>query len=159
MPFQCDIITQERTVFSEEIDYASLPGSEGILGILPNHASLLTALNFGEVMVRQGSDEQFFAIGGGFAEVQPTHVTILADSAERAEEIDMQRAERARAEAEQAMAAGVSVDSERYAQIDAALKRAQIRIDVSRRRTGARRRRRQIAGMAAEEKADQSKEE
>ena len=159
MPFQCDIITQERTVFSEEVDYASLPGTEGILGILPNHASLLTALNFGEVMVRQGSDQQFFAIGGGFAEVQPTHVTILADSAERADEIDMQRAERARAEAEKAMAAGVSADSERYAQIDAALKRAQIRIDVSRRRTGARRRRRQFAGMATDEQADQSKEE
>ena len=140
MPFQCDIITQERTVFSAEIDYASLPGTEGILGILPNHAALLTTLNFGEVMVRQAGDEQYFAIGGGFAEIQPAHVIILADSAEAADEIDTDRAERARAEAEQAMETGVSADAERYAQIDAALRRAQIRIDVSRRRSGRRRR-------------------
>ena len=150
MPFQCDIITQERTVFSEEVDYASLPGTEGVLGILPNHSPLLTALNFGEVMVRQSDDEHFFAIGGGFAEIQPGHVIILADSAEHADEIDMDRAERARIDAEDAMEAGVSADAERYAQIDAALRRAQIRIDVSRRRSGARRRRATISDIGGE---------
>ena len=150
MPFQCDIITQEKTVFSEEVDYASLPGTEGVLGVLPNHSPLLTALNFGEVMVRQSGDEYFFAIGGGFAEIQPGHVIILADSAEQADEIDMDRAERARNDAEEAMETGVSADAERYAQIDAALRRAQIRIDVSRRRSGSRRRRTQMSELGGE---------
>jgi F-type H+-transporting ATPase subunit epsilon len=140
MPIQCDIVTQERTVFSEEVDYVSLPGTEGIMGILPNHAPLLTALIFGEVMVRKQGDEEFFAIGGGFAEIRPSQVIVLADSAEQAEEIDLDRAQKAREEAEKAMAeGGVSEDAARYAQIDAALRRAQIRIDVSRRR-GRRRR-------------------
>ncbi len=142
MPIQCDIVTQERTVFSEQVDYVSLPGVEGVMGILPNHAPLLTALDFGEVMVRKERDEQFFAIGGGFAEVQPDHVIVLADSAEHADEINMERAEQARTRAEEAMKAGVSVDAARYAQIDAALKRAQIRIDVSLRRSSGQRRRR-----------------
>ena len=65
MPLKCDIVTQERTVYSEEVDYVSLPGTEGVMGILPNHSSLLTALSFGEVMVRKDGDEEFFAIGGG----------------------------------------------------------------------------------------------
>jgi F-type H+-transporting ATPase subunit epsilon len=155
MPFQCDIITQERTVFSDQVDYASLPGAEGVMGILPNHASMLTALDFGEVMVRKNGDEQFFAIGGGFAEVQPSHVIILADSAEQADEIDVERAEKARLAAEKAMKAGVSADAERYAQIDAALRRAQIRIDVSLRRSGARRRRSRITDPGPERKEEE----
>lgn len=152
MPIQCDIVTQERTVFSEQVDYVSLPGVEGVMGILPNHASLLTALQFGEVMVRQEKDEQYFAIGGGFAEVQPDHVIILADSAEQAEEIDLERAEQARLRAEELMKEGVSADAVRYAQIEAALKRAQIRIDISMKRAGKQsRRRRSIADIRREE--------
>jgi len=122
MPIQCDIVTQERSVFSDEVDYVSLPGSEGIMGILPNHAPMLTALAFGEVMIRRESDEQFFAIGGGYAEVQPDRVIILADSAEQAGEIDLDRAEQAREKAEKAMKEGVTEDAARYAQIDAALR-------------------------------------
>jgi len=141
MPIQCDIVTQERSVFSEEVDYVSLPGSEGIMGILPNHAPMLTALAFGEVMVRNQGDEQFFAIGGGYAEVQPDRVIILADSAEYAGEIDLERAEKAREKAEQAMKEGVPEDAAKYAQIEAALRRAQIRIDVGVRRSSRRRRR------------------
>lgn len=150
MPLQCDIVTQERTVFSEEVDYVSLPGTEGIMGILPNHAPLLTALSFGEVMIRKEGDEEFFAIGGGFAEINPTQVIVLADSAEQAEEIDLDRAQRAREEAEKAMAEGVSEDAARYDQNDAALRRAQIRIDVSRRR-GRRRRSMPMGGGFEEE--------
>lgn len=150
MPLQCDIVTQERTVFSQQVDYVSLPGTEGIMGILPNHAPLLTALSFGEVMIRKEGDEEFFAIGGGFAEIQPSQVIVLADSAEKAEEIDMDRAQKAREEAEEAMAEGVSEDAARYAQIDAALRRAQIRIDVSRRR-GRRRRSMPMGGGFEEE--------
>ena len=141
MPIQCDIVTQERSVFSEEVDYVSLPGSEGMMGILPNHAPMLTDLAFGEVMVRNQGDEQFFAIGGGYAEVQPDRVIILADSAEYAGEIDLERAEKAREKAEQAMKEGVPEDAAKYAQIEAALRRAQICIDVGVRRSSRRRRR------------------
>lgn len=140
MPMQCDIITQERTVFSGEVDALNLPSPEGRMGVLPNHMVMLTSLGFGEVIVRRGDTEELFAIGGGFAEILPDKVTILADSAEEAEEIDVQRAQQAREEAEKAMREGIPEDSERYAQIEAALKRAQVRIKVSRQVTGRRQR-------------------
>lgn len=131
----CDIVTQERSVFSGEVQYVSLPGSEGRMGILPNHASMLTTLGFGEVVVRNvEGNEEYFAIGGGFAEVQPEKIVVLADSAEQADEIDIDRAQQARERAEKYMAEGVPEDPERYAQIRASLQRAQIRIDVARRR-------------------------
>jgi F-type H+-transporting ATPase subunit epsilon len=152
MPIQCDIVTQERSVFSQEVDYVSLPGSEGVMGVLPNHVPMLTALAFGEVMVRNKGDEQYFAIGGGYAEIQPDRVIVLADSAERADEIDLERAEAARAKAENAMKTGVPEDAPRYAQIEAALKRAQIRINVGMRRSSRKRR----AQMGS---PDQSREE
>ena len=134
MPLQCNIVTQERTVFSGEVDAVSLPGSEGRMGILPNHLPLLTTLGFGEVIVRTNNQEEYFAIGGGFAEVQPDKVIILADSAEHADEIDEDRAQKARERAEKIMIEGIPEDPERYAQIQASLRRAQIRLDVSRRR-------------------------
>ena len=96
MPFRCEIVTQERVVYSSNVDYVSLPGTEGVMGVLPNHSAMLTALAFGEVMVRSQGKEQFFAVGGGFAEIQPDHITVLADSAEQAEEIDIERAQKAR---------------------------------------------------------------
>jgi F-type H+-transporting ATPase subunit epsilon len=141
MAFTCNIVTQERTVFNGEVRSVNLPGTEGRMGILPNHSPLLTTLGFGEVMVRDlTGEEQYFAIGGGFAEVQPDHVIVLADSAEQAEEIDLERAERARAQAERAMAEGVKEDPDRYARIQIALLRAQVRLDVGRRRAGRHRR-------------------
>lgn len=134
MPIHCDIVTQERTVFSDEVDAVNLPGSEGRLGILPNHTPLLTTLGFGEVVVRTGRGEEYFAIGGGFAEVQPDKVIVLADSAEHVEEIDIERAEQARERALKLMREGVPDDPDRYRQIRASLQRAQVRIDVARRR-------------------------
>jgi F-type H+-transporting ATPase subunit epsilon len=134
MPIHCDIVTQERTVFSGEVDAVNIPGSEGRIGILPNHTALLTTLGFGEVIVRTRGQEEYFAIGGGFVEVQPDHVIILADSAEYAEEIDIERAVQARERAEKVMTEGVPEDPERYAQIRASLQRAQIRVDVARKR-------------------------
>jgi F-type H+-transporting ATPase subunit epsilon len=149
---QCEIITQESTVFSGEVNSVSLPGSEGRMGILPDHSSLLTSLGYGEVIVRTGEREEFFAIGGGFAEVQPEKVVVLADSAEHAEDIDIERAQRARERAEKFMREGVPEDPERYAQIRASLQRAQIRIDVARRR----RRRSTLPSVGrAEEEQDQ----
>ena len=111
------------------------------MGILPNHSALLTTLSFGEISVRHpDGEEEHFAIGGGYAEVQPDKVVVLADSAEQAEEIDVERADRARGRAEKAMKEGVTDDPDRYAQIQASLLRAQIRLDVGRRRAGRRRR-------------------
>ena len=141
MTIQCDIVTQERTVFSQQVASVSLPGSEGRMGILPNHSALLTTLSFGEVSVRhENGEEEHFAIGGGYAEVQPDKVIVLADSAEQAEEIDIERAEQARKRAEQAMEAGVKDDPDQYAALQASLMRAQIRLDVGRKRAGRRRR-------------------
>lgn len=134
MPLQCEIVTQERTVFSGPVDSVNVPGAEGRMGILPNHTALLTTLGFGEVIVRHGGEEEFFAIGGGFVEVQPDKVVILADSAEHAEEIDVQRAASARERAEKMMSEGVPEDPEYYAQIRASLQRAQIRLNVANRR-------------------------
>jgi F-type H+-transporting ATPase subunit epsilon len=149
---QCDIVTQERTVFSEEVDAVNLPGQDGRMGILPNHMVMLTALDFGEIIIRRGGDdEEYFAIGGGFAEILPDKITILADSAESVEEIDVRRAQRARERAEKAMSEGVPEDSERYAQIEAALRRAQVRIEVSRRRGTGRRRRTMATGRSEDE--------
>jgi len=146
MPIQCDIVTQERTVFSKQVDAINLPGVEGRIGVLPNHTALLTALSFGEVYVRTGGETEYFAIGGGFAEVQPDHVIILADTAEAAEEIDLQRAQAARDHALQAMKEGVPEEADRMRQIEASLRRAEARLNVGRRRST--RRRATIADMA-----------
>lgn len=148
MPLQCEIVTQERTVFSAEVDTVNLPTPEGRMGVLPNHMVMLTTLGFGEVVVRRGGEEEYFAIGGGFAEILPDHVTLLADTAEEAEEIDVERAQQARERAEQAMREGVPEDSERYAQIEASLRRAQARIEIGRRRGTGRRRRTMATGAA-----------
>ena len=83
-----EIVTQERRLFSGDVDMVVAPGSEGELGILPHHAPLLTTLKEGELRVKQGGGEEYFTIGGGFMEVQPDHVIVLADVAEQADEID-----------------------------------------------------------------------
>jgi F-type H+-transporting ATPase subunit epsilon len=134
MPIKVEIVTQERTVFAGEVDSVNLPGAEGRLGILPNHSPLLTTLSYGEVIVRKGGQEDYYAVGGGFAEVQPEKVIVLADSAERSDEIDLERAQQARNRAVKMMDEGVPEDPERYAQIQASLQRAQIRINVAQRR-------------------------
>lgn len=134
MPIKVEIVTQERTVFEGHVDSVNLPGTEGRLGILPNHSPLLTTLAYGEVIVKQNGEEDYYAVGGGFAEVQPEKVIVLADSAERSDEIDMDRAQNARDRAVKMMKEGVPEDTERYAQIQASLQRAQIRINVAQRR-------------------------
>jgi F-type H+-transporting ATPase subunit epsilon len=158
MPLQCEIVTQERTVFSAEVDTVNLPTPEGRMGVLPNHMVMLTTLGFGEVVVRRGGEAEYFAIGGGFAEILPDRITLLADSAEQAEEIDIERAQQARERAEQAMREGIPDDSERYAQIEASLRRAQVRIEISRRR-GTGRRRRTMPGAPGPRAAEEEREE
>jgi F-type H+-transporting ATPase subunit epsilon len=140
MQLRLDIVTAERVVFSGDVDIVIAPGIEGELGILPRHAPLLTALNYGTLRARWGGEETSFAIGGGFMEVQPDHVTVLADSAERAEEIDLDRAEMARRRAEDRLRA-TAQSREDVARAEAALRRAVVRIKAAqtRRRPGGRR--------------------
>lgn len=134
MTIRCEIVTQEEEIYSEDVDAVNLPGIEGRMGILPNHSPLLTVLDFGEVIIRRAGEEEFFAIGGGVAEVQPDKVIILADSADHAEAIDLERAERARQSALKAMEEGVQEDPETYRMIEASLRRANLRLDISRKR-------------------------
>ena len=89
---RCEVVTAERTVFDEAVNMVVAPGINGQLGILPHHAPLMTALTYGELVIhREGLEDEFLAIGGGFMEVGPDHVIILADSAERADDFTRNR--------------------------------------------------------------------
>ncbi len=134
MPIRLDIVTIERQVFSEDVDMVVAPGTEGVLGILPHHAPLMTGLKPGELVIkRKGVPDQAIAIGGGFMEVRPDKVTILADSAEHADEIDIARAEEARQRAADLLREKPS-DAAQFAALEVALRRAEVRIKVARRR-------------------------
>ncbi|PYT09750.1 MAG: F0F1 ATP synthase subunit epsilon [Acidobacteria bacterium] len=98
-----EIVTPERRVLTETVDEVVLPGRLGYLGVLPGHAPLLTALSIGELEYRQGSVKRYLAIAWGFAEVLPSRIIVLAETAERAEEIDVDRARRKKAEIEARM--------------------------------------------------------
>ena len=127
-----DIVTAERVVFSQEVDSVVAPGIEGELGILPHHAPLLTALKTGELRIKSNGDVTHMAIGGGFLEVMPDKVVVLADTAERAEEIDVARAAEAKRRAEQRLAETTTeID---LARAEAALSRALLRLKVAERR-------------------------
>ena len=134
MPTHLDIVTIERKVYSEDVDMVIAPGSEGELGILPNHTPLLTTLKEGVLRVKRGGEEEAFAIGGGIMEVLPDRVIVMADAAEHSDEIDVARAEQARQRAE-------ALIKERPPGIDldtalAALRRSQVRLKVAQRRRG-----------------------
>lgn len=138
MTIRCEVVTQERIVYAEDVDMVIAPGAEGVLGILPHHSPLLTTLQHGELIVRKGGHEESFAIGGGVLEVTPEKVTVLADAAERADEIDTTRAEAARRRAQELLAQGLPPGSDRFAEIENALKRSNIRLKVGqkKRRSG-----------------------
>jgi F-type H+-transporting ATPase subunit epsilon len=133
-----EIVTNERVVLSEtDVDLVSAPGAGGVLGILPNHAPLVTTLSAGELRIKKGTSEQSMVVFGGFMEVLPDKVIVLADVAEKVEEIDIARAEAARKRAEEAIARGG--DRTDLAAAEARLSRAQVRIKLGERRRGARR--------------------
>jgi len=125
-----DIVTAERVVYSEEVDAVIAPGVEGQLGILPHHAPLMTMLQAGELVARKGGQEEIMAISGGFLEVRPDRVIVLADSAERAEEIDTARAEAAKRRAEDRLRdrKATGLDETRA---EAALRRALVRLEIA----------------------------
>ena len=125
-----DIVTAERVVYSDEVDVVVAPGIEGELGILPHHAPLMTMLQPGELRVRKGGEEFSLAISGGFLEVRPDRMIILADAAERVDEIDIARAEAAKRRAEEQLREG-HVPGIDEAQVEAALRRALARLKVA----------------------------
>ena len=129
-----EIITVDGTVFDDNVNMVIAPGSDGVLGILPRHTPLLTSLNYGELEIkREGQPDEFFAIGGGFMEVRPFNVTVLADAAERADEIDIERAKAARERAEDRLAAAAK-DQQDFSRAEAALQRSMARLKVAERR-------------------------
>jgi F-type H+-transporting ATPase subunit epsilon len=126
--FKLEIVTAERMVFSDEVTALVAWGVEGQLGILPHHAPLMTMLQPGDILIRKDKEEEFLAISGGFLEVRPDKVIILADACERVDEIDIARAEEAKRRAQETMkAAPLSADA---AAAEAALRRSLARLKV-----------------------------
>ena len=126
--FDLQIVTPEKLVVETRAEELQIPGKNGYLGILPNHAPLITELAVGEITYRSGGQTSRVAVAWGFAEVLPNKVTILAETAERAEDIDVARADRARQRAEERLTKGSSdVDYERC---QVALQRAETRLQV-----------------------------
>ena len=133
MPLQLDIVTPERLVYSDEVDEVILPGSQGELGVLPHHAPLITTLGVGELRIRKGGTEESFAIVGGFLQVRPDKVVVMAETADMASEIDLEKAQAARREAERALESGYHEGADLSA-ARAALQQALLRIRVAERR-------------------------
>src|SRR5689334_8029677 len=127
--FQLQIVSADRSLVNETVDEVEIPGADGYFGVLPGHTPLLAVLGAGELWYRQGQERHYLAIAFGFAEVQPDRVTILAEIAERADEIDVSRAEAAKKRAEERIVRPtVDMDAER-ARI--ALLKSLIRLQVA----------------------------
>jgi F-type H+-transporting ATPase subunit epsilon len=128
-----EITTPERVVFSDEVDEVVLPTSSGEIGVLPHHIPLVSILVPGEVRIKKGSEIVHMAVSGGFIQVRPDKVVVLADSADREEEIDEQKAEEARQRAKKLLSA-TRVDAAEFAAISAQLEKELARLKVTRRR-------------------------
>ncbi len=133
MPLFLEIVTPERQAYSDEVDAVFCPGIEGEIGVLPHHAPLLSTLGVGELRIRKGSDEEYFAIAGGFVQVRPDKVVVMAELADLSSEIDLEAAEEARSEAERAIRAGFDEPAD-LARARASMERALLRIRVAERR-------------------------
>jgi F-type H+-transporting ATPase subunit epsilon len=126
---ELEIVTPDKLLVRERVDGVQIPGKTGELGVLRGHAPLITSLTIGEISYRQGANTHYLAVASGFAEVLPNKVTILADTAERAEEIDVKRAQEAKVRADEALkraAADLDFDATLYAQ-----RRAEVRLEVA----------------------------
>jgi F-type H+-transporting ATPase subunit epsilon len=133
MPLQLEIVTPEKLAYSDEVDSVQLPGSEGELGVLPPHAPLISTLGAGELRLRKGGQEESFAIVGGFLQVLPDKVVVMAETADMASEIDLEKAQEARRNAEQVLESGY-VEGADLAAARASLQASLIRIRVAERR-------------------------
>ncbi len=130
--FRLEIVTAERMIFSEDVNAVIAWGVEGQLGILPHHAPLMTMLQPGDLLIRKDRQEEYLFISGGFLEVRPDKVIILADACERADEIDIARAEEAKKRAQETMkTAPLGTDA---AAAEAALRRSLARLKVAERK-------------------------
>ena len=123
-----EIVTPDRRVLSTDVDEVVLPSMNGSMGVLPGHAPLLCQLDVGEMSYRQGGARKYLAVSGGFAEILREKVSVLARTSETAEEIDLERATKARAAAEVRVKPGADPDT--FSQAEVALKRALCRIQV-----------------------------
>jgi F-type H+-transporting ATPase subunit epsilon len=133
MPIQLEIVTPERLAYSDEVDEVIVPGSEGELGILPRHAPLVATLGAGELRIKKANEWESFAVFGGFVQVRPDKVVVLAETADLASEIDLERAKAARQEAERALEQGAREPAD-LAAAQAALQQALLHIRVAERR-------------------------
>ena len=134
MPLLLEIVTPERLAYSDTVDAVNLPGVEGELGVLPHHAPLVSMLGVGELRIRKGGSEESFAIVGGFLQVRPDKVVVMAETADMASEIDLEKAQQARRDAEQALESGGRTDAVDLSAARAALQQALLRIRVAERR-------------------------
>jgi F-type H+-transporting ATPase subunit epsilon len=132
MPIHVEITSQDRSVFSGEADIVVVPGTLGEMGILPHHSPLLSTLKYGLIKVRYKGEEKVFTVAGGIVEVQPDQVTILADSAENIEEIDIERAESAKKRAEEMLQKVIPQDTDTYLTLQSALRRSNLRLETVR---------------------------
>ena len=133
MPLHLEIVTPERQAYEDDVDMVVVPGIEGELGILPHHAPLITTLGVGELRIRKGGAEESFAIVGGFLQVRPDKVVVMAETADLASEIDLEKAQQARREAEKALETAANEPAD-LANARAALQQARLRIRVAERR-------------------------
>ena len=133
MPLQLEIVTPEKLAYSGAVDAVVLPGAEGEMGVLPHHAPLLATLGIGELRIRKGGEEEHFAIAGGFVQVRPDKVVVMAETADMASEIDLEKAQEARREAEKALESGYHEGAD-LAVARASLQAALLRIRVAERR-------------------------
>jgi F-type H+-transporting ATPase subunit epsilon len=133
MSIRVEIVSEDRLVYEGDADIVVVPGIEGEMGILPNHAPLISTLRFGILKIRHKGEEEIFTISGGLVEVQPDVVTVLATAAENVEEIDVARAEAARLRAEDILKQGPPPDTDTYLALEAALRRSSLRVDAARR--------------------------
>lgn len=131
MTIHLEIVSQEEKVFEDEaVDMVVVPAVEGIMGVLPRHAPVLTTLDYGELIVRKSNAEERFLVFGGVVDVRPGRVVVLAELAESSYAIDVQAAEQARASAQKMLEEGVPEEEYRQAQL--ALRRANLELQVSR---------------------------
>lgn len=137
MPMHLEIVTPERVVYSDDVDQLNAPTLDGRVGILPRHEALLTILDAGEMTIIKNGETTPYAISGGFMEVHSSRVTILADTIERADEIDEARAAASRKRAEDILASRQSLEND--AEIEASLKKALVRLKVAQMRDRMRR--------------------
>jgi F-type H+-transporting ATPase subunit epsilon len=132
-----EVVTPERQVLSTEVDEVSAPGALGYFGVLPGHTPFITTLGVGELRYRSGNQWEYLSITWGYAEVLPNKVTVLTETAEMAEEIDIERAERAKRRAEERLREwSTTVADVDFERASAALDRALTRLEVARKRVG-----------------------